>query len=86
MWLIRTKILLKRNGIDTLTVGPERVSLVSGEGSLLDPVRAISMISGNPGKYQLTPDSKFVAKIPTGSLRDLFFALEVLFKELTARL
>lgn len=85
MWLIRVKILLKRNGIDTLTVGPERVSLVSGPGSQLDPVRAISMISGNPSKYQLTPDSKFVAKIPTGSLRDLFFALETLFKELAGR-
>ena len=85
MWLIRVKILLKRNGIDTLTVGPERISLMSGPGSKLDPVRAISLISGNPSKYQLTPDSKFVAKIPTGTLRDLFFALEALFKELAAR-
>jgi transcription-repair coupling factor (superfamily II helicase) len=85
MWLIRIKILLKRNGIDTLTVGPERVSLVSGPGSKLDPVRAISMISGNPEKYQLTPDSKFVARIPTRTLRDLFFAMETLFKDLAAR-
>ena len=68
-----------------LTVGPERVSLVSGPGSKLDPVRAIALISGAPSKYQLTPDSKFVAKIPTGNLRDLFFAMETLFKELAAR-
>lgn len=85
MWLIRIKILLKRNGIDTLTVGPERVSLLSGPGSKLDPVRAVSMVSGNPDKYQLTPDSKFVARIPTRSLRDLFFALETLFKDLATR-
>jgi hypothetical protein len=43
------------------------------------------MVSGNPHKYQLTPDSKFVAKVPTGSLRDLFFALESLFQDLAAR-
>ncbi|MGK5083600.1 transcription-repair coupling factor [Bdellovibrionota bacterium FG-1] len=83
MWLIRIKILLKQNGIDTLTVGPERVSLVSGPHSRLDPVRAIALISAHRDQYQLTPDSKFVAKVPTASLRDLFFALERLFRELS---
>jgi len=84
MWLIRLKTLLKRIGIDALTVGPERVSMVPAPGSRVDPARVIALIAGKPAHYQLTPDSKFVAKVPTGSLRDLFFALESLFKDLIA--
>lgn len=85
VWLIRTKLLLKRVGIDALTVGSEKVSLLPGVSGLLDPTRAVAMVSANPSRYQLTPDSKFVAKVPTGSLRDLFFALEGLFKDLLPR-
>ena len=82
LWLIRIKLQLKRMGIDVLTVGPEKVSLTPGKDSRLDPTQAISLISGNPHQYQLMPDSKFVARVATGSLRDLYFALETLFKKL----
>src|SRR5262249_28914016 len=51
LWLIRIKQLLKGLGIDSLTVGAERVSLVPGPGSRLDPARAISLISGDPHRY-----------------------------------
>ena len=82
LWLIRIKQLLKGTGIDSLTVGPERYALVSGPQSRLDPVRAVGLISGNPSKYQLMPDSKFVVQGATATLRDLFFNLEQLFKTL----
>lgn len=82
LWLIRIKQLLKKAGVEALTVGPEKVSLLPGPASRLDPVRGISLISSAPDLYQLTPDSKFVAKIATGTLRDLFFALESLLKRL----
>jgi transcription-repair coupling factor (superfamily II helicase) len=82
LWLIRIKILLKSMGIETLTVGPEKVSLLPGTKSRLDPIRAISLISAYPKRYQLMPDSKFVAQVPTQTLRDLFFGLEGLFKNL----
>jgi len=85
MWMIRIKQLLKKWGIEALTVGPEKASLLPGAHSRLDPVRAIALISGQPGKYQLMPDSRFVAKIPTLSLRDLYFGLESLFHELQPR-
>ncbi len=85
LWLIRIKILLKNNGIDSLTVGLERVSLVPGPASSLDPVRAIALVSAHREKYQLTPDSKFVVGLTVSSLRDLYFALETLFGELAPR-
>lgn len=81
MWLIRIKVVLKKIGIDSLSVGPDKVSLLPGPQSKLDPVRAIALVSAHPHQYQLRPDSKLVAKIPTGTLRDLFFGLEVLFKD-----
>ena len=68
-------------GIETLTVGPEKVSLLPGPQSRFDPTRIITLISAHPKRYQLTPDSKLVAQVPTQSLRDLFFRLESLFKE-----
>jgi transcription-repair coupling factor (superfamily II helicase) len=85
LWLIRIKQVLKSIGIETLVVGPERISLVSSPSGRLDPARAIALVASNPSKFQLTPDSKFVAKLPTGSLRDLFFALENLLKDLLPR-
>jgi transcription-repair coupling factor (superfamily II helicase) len=81
LWLIRIKILLKQMGIDGLTVGPEKISLSPGPKSKLNPIRAIALISAHPHQYQLTPDSRLVAKLPTGSLRDLLFGLEKLFND-----
>ncbi|MBC7691272.1 MAG: transcription-repair coupling factor [Methylotenera sp.] len=86
MWLIRVKQVLKKIGIDSLTVGPERIVLVPGPNSQLDPVRAIALISSHAQKYQLTPDSKFVTKVTITSLRDLYFTLQTLLKELLPRL
>jgi hypothetical protein len=61
-----------------LTVGSDKVSLIAGANSKIDPARAIAIISAHPKQYQLLPDSKLVAEIPTGSLRDLHFGLESL--------
>jgi transcription-repair coupling factor (superfamily II helicase) len=82
IWLIRLKLLLKQNGIESLTVGPERISLVSGTLSRLNPARAIALVSRSPDQYQLLPDSKFVAKIPTASFQELLFAAEKLLNNL----
>lgn len=91
LWMIRLKQLLVRTGIDSLTVGPEKVSMVIVSGSAIDPVRAISVVAGDRSRYQMTPDpsgpghTKLVAKVPTTSLRDLFFAIESLLKKLTGK-
>src|SRR5690606_30115619 len=81
LWLIRIKQLLKRVGIDTLTVGSGKVSLIPGKVSQIDPAKVIALVATSPKKYQITPDSKLVAAMPTETLRDLFFALESLLKQ-----
>ncbi len=82
LWLIRIKQLLKRMGIDSLTAGPQKIALVSGADSQLNPARAIALVSAHPDRYQLLPDSKLVVACPTETMRDLFFAVESLVKDL----
>ena len=84
-WVIRIKQLLKTVGVDSLTAGKERIALQPGPASRLDPAKAIALVSSSPSRFQLTPDSKFIAWAPTGSLKDLFFSIESLFKELMPR-
>jgi len=83
LWLIRVKVHLKRLGIDALTVGPERVVLVPGPRSALDPVRAIALVSAYPSKYQLLPDSRLVAHLKAASMKDLYFGIQELLKRLS---
>ena len=84
LWLIRIKQLLKRCGIETLTVGPEKASWIPGPRCLLDPTKAVAMAAAEPKNFQLLPDSKMVSRVPTGTLKDLTFALEALMKRLGA--
>ncbi|MEO7165232.1 MAG: TRCF domain-containing protein, partial [Bdellovibrionia bacterium] len=81
LWLIRIKILLKKVGIEALTVGPEKVSLTPGRQNKFNPTRVIALVSSLSHQYQLMPDSRLVAKIPTANLRDLYFGLETLFRD-----
>ncbi len=76
LWVIRTKILLKTNGIESLTASSDKFILQSGSQSTLDPVRAINLMSADGDKYRLLPDSKFVVKVMTTSPRDLCFQVE----------
>ena len=83
IWLIQIKLLLKKLKIEALTVGNEKVSILIGSSSSLNPIKAIALASAHPQTYQIKPDSKFIAKIPTGTLKDLFFNLETLFNKLS---
>ncbi len=82
LWLIRCKVHLKRLKIDAVTAGRERIVLIPGSGSSLDPIRAIALVSAHPSRYQLTPDSKFVATYQIGSMKDLYFRIQELSRDL----
>ena len=83
LWLIRAKVHLKRLGIDALTVGPERIVLSPGVSSALDPIRAVALVSGHPNRYSLTPESRFVARTVVRSMKDLYFVIQELLKNLS---
>jgi transcription-repair coupling factor (superfamily II helicase) len=82
LWLIRVKVHLKRLKVDAITVGPERVVLSPGKNSSLDPIRAIALVSGHPGQYSFTPESRFVARCSARSMKELYFVIQDLLKNL----
>ncbi len=85
IWLIRVKLQLKKQGIESLTVGTDKISLLPGKNSSFDPVRTIALLAANPNVYQLTPDSKLIVQLQVGSLQELFFALEKLARDFSKR-
>jgi len=76
LWTIRLKIFLKEMGVEQLTVGNGKVSLKPSSTSPLDPVKVIGMVSAQPQRFQITPDSKLVANVNTDTLKNLFLELE----------
>ncbi len=84
IWLIRVKLQLKKLGIESLTVGSDRISLLPGKESCFDPVRTIALLSSDPKRYQITPDSKLIVELAVSSLQDLFFALEKLARDFSS--
>ncbi len=81
IWIIRVKLQLKKLGIEALTVGPEKISLLPGKESPFDPTRTIALLSSDPKRYQITPDSKLIVQMAVTSIQDLFFALEKLARD-----
>jgi hypothetical protein len=71
-------------GIESLTVGSNKISLLPGKTSLFDPVRTIALLSADPKRYQITPDSKLIVQLATFSIQDLFFALERLARDFSS--
>ncbi len=82
LWIIRIKQLLKKAGIDCLTVGEGKISLTSGPISNLNPERAVALVATDPKKYQLISGSKLLSRMDTSNIRDLFFNLEDLMNRL----
>jgi transcription-repair coupling factor (superfamily II helicase) len=76
LWIIRIKNVLKSYGIDSLTVGPSRLSLIPGKGTRIDPATVVAKIRQKDDGMQLTPDSKLVLDWSGGTPRDLRYRLE----------
>ena len=85
LWLIRVKLLLKAHAVDILTVGEGRVVLTAGPGSHFDTDRVVALISSGSGEYQLTPDSRLIARANTTTIHELHFDLERLLEKVARR-
>lgn len=84
LWLIRIKLLLRGAGVDTLVVGPEKISLSPGARSRLDPTRMIALLSTRRNEFTLTPESKVVWTRAFTKIQDLCMGLEQLLEQLVA--
>ncbi|MCC7442229.1 MAG: transcription-repair coupling factor [Bdellovibrionales bacterium] len=84
LWIIRIKIVLKAYGVDGLTAGPQRLTLVPGKATRINPATVVSRISSEGSDIQLTPDSRLVMSWDGGTLRDLLFRIESALDRLAA--
>jgi transcription-repair coupling factor (superfamily II helicase) len=86
LWILRLKEVLRRHGIDALTLGSERISLQVGASAHLDPVKALERMRQYPDDFQITPDSRVIARIDQTSLPLLAGGVEKLLIELSVGL
>jgi transcription-repair coupling factor (superfamily II helicase) len=83
IWLIRIKILLKQYHVEVLTVGDKKIALSAGSNHRFNLDRIVALIASSPDEYQLTPDSRFIAKADTSNIQQTFFSLEGFLKRLS---
>lgn len=85
LWMIRIKHLLKIVGIEGITVGKDRVSILPGPHHSLDSQRILGLVSKSPDQYKITPQSKLIAKISSAEVKDLYFSLISLVKQILSQ-
>ena len=84
LWLIRIKVTLKKHRIEALTVGDGKVTLLSAPKGSFDADKVIALLASDPIRYQLTTDSRLVARVSTVDLMTLSIELDALFKRIAS--
>jgi transcription-repair coupling factor (superfamily II helicase) len=60
--VIQLKVLMRRMGLKSLTVGPKGASLSPGKDPLLEPGTILYLVQSFPEQYAILPEGKFVLK------------------------
>lgn len=60
--VIQLKVLMRRMGLKSLTVGPKGASLAAGREPLLEPGTILYLVQSQPERYAILPEGKFVLK------------------------
>lgn len=84
--LLTLKHLLVQMGVDSLTIGKGKVSLLAGPRSKLNPNKVIAQVASHPSRLQMTPDptgTKLTASLATDTLLEAHRSLEALLKSLS---
>ncbi len=83
MWVIRLKVLMRRMGLRSLTLGPKGISLSPGKEPLLSPQMILALVNNYPKEYAILPEGKFVVRgdFRTGS--QVFEKIRQIFSQST---
>jgi transcription-repair coupling factor (superfamily II helicase) len=83
LWVIRLKVLMRRMGLRTLTLGPKGISLTPGKDPMLSPPMILALVHNYPNEYSILPEGKFVVRgqFRTGS--QVFEKLRQIFSQST---
>jgi transcription-repair coupling factor (superfamily II helicase) len=83
LWVIRLKVLMRRMGLRTLTLGPKGISLTPGKDPMLSPPMILALVHNYPSEYSILPEGKFVVRgqFRTGS--QVFEKIRQIFSQST---
>ena len=88
-WLIRLKNLLKRVGVDLLSISPKRTSITVRKSTLIQVDEVMKLYTGpksvRDSRVALTPDSKILITLPFQSMQSHLFELEEIFKKIAPK-
>lgn len=81
--VIQLKVLMRRMGLKSLTVGPKGASLSPGKDPLLETGTILYLVQSRPGDYAILPDGKFVLKGDFRKSQELYDKLRQLLSSAT---
>lgn len=62
LWVLRLKVLMRRMGLKSLTMGPKGISLVPGQEPVLSPAMVLALVHNYPKEYSILPEGKFIIR------------------------
>jgi transcription-repair coupling factor (superfamily II helicase) len=62
LWILRLKVLMRRMGLKSLTLGPKGISLSPGPDPVLNPTLILALVHNYPKEYSILPEGKFVIR------------------------
>jgi len=62
LWVLRLKVLMRRMGLKTLTLGPKGISVSPGTDPVLSTAMILSLVNNYPSEYSILPEGKFVIR------------------------
>jgi len=60
--VLRLKVLMRRMGLKSLTLGPKGISLAPGSDPVLSTGMIMALVNNHPKEYSILPDGKFVIR------------------------
>lgn len=58
--VVRLKLLMRRMGLKSLTLGPKGISIAPGKDPVLEPGTILMLVQSRPREYSILPEGKFV--------------------------
>lgn len=72
LWLLKVKILLRRYGLRSIKISPDKIALEAGKSPKIDISKLLQFIHKDPKRYSLTPDSKVILRAESQRLADVY--------------
>jgi transcription-repair coupling factor (superfamily II helicase) len=83
LWILRLKVLMRRMGLQGLSLGPKGMSLLPGKDPILEPALILQLVQSKPGEYAILPEGKFVIKGSFSSASALYDRLRQMLANCT---